>query len=215
MENENYQINGISTGSNEAFQQFDQPVRQSKTNPNSNYMLTGNQIPINIPVLIDYVIEKLKKYDSLLEVGQVMQESPYNSPIVYTLEDTRKIEIPQEIQKNAIAKYLEYKDMHIDQNKRHEENITIINNSNYNSTKQHYSKSQNKNQHNIQNKIILPEHNNYYVPQHKQLTPVPFLPNYRLQDDTNGENESNHLGLAILIILAVCAIYYCKNKNML
>jgi hypothetical protein len=108
----------------DTFQKFDSRTKSSA------YKMTGNQIPINVPVLVQFVHSKLREYDDLVSHGVIPQESPYTTPIVYTMEDQRQIEIPQEIQNKAIASYLAYVNTHLDSGKRLSENMAIVNNSN-------------------------------------------------------------------------------------
>lgn len=70
----------------------------------ANY--TGNYIQIDPEVATRYVVKQLEKYDKMSDSGVETKMNPYNERIIMALEDGRQIEIPDDIQRLAIAKYV-------------------------------------------------------------------------------------------------------------
>jgi len=76
--------------------------------------MTGKSIPISTTVLMEYVMNNLIKYHEYLEAtGEEPDFNPYKQPIVYTLEDGRSIEIPENVKIEAI-KVWQKKNLNID-----------------------------------------------------------------------------------------------------
>lgn len=65
--------------------------------------MTGKSIPVNTTVLMQYVIDSLRKYHEYIEAtGEEPDINPYSTPLVYRLEDGRAIEIPDKVKEEAI-----------------------------------------------------------------------------------------------------------------
>ena len=70
-----------------------------------SYNYTGANIPIDLNTAIIYVIKLLKEYDENLAKGILIKNSPYNDKITMKMDDNNIIEIPYEIQREAIKKW--------------------------------------------------------------------------------------------------------------
>lgn len=76
--------------------------------------MTGKSIPVSTTVLMEYVMNNLIKFHEYLEAtGEEPEFNPYKQPIVYTLEDGRSIEIPENVKIEAI-KVWQKKNLNID-----------------------------------------------------------------------------------------------------
>ena len=64
-----------------------------------SYQITGNKIPVTKDELIIYMKEQLSAFDS----GMSKNTNPYTDAIIYNTKDGKMIQIPQEIQKEAIT----------------------------------------------------------------------------------------------------------------
>ena len=72
------------------------------------YKKTGNKVPIKIDELMNQVYDKLDQHDRLVAAtGATPDYSPYKDPIVYTTQDGRTVQIPDEIQRQAIKDWIE------------------------------------------------------------------------------------------------------------
>lgn len=68
-----------------------------------SYQFTGKTVPIQTSVLLEYVLNKFKKYDEYVEsTGEEPEYNPYSSPILYRLDNGKVIEVPKEIIKEAV-----------------------------------------------------------------------------------------------------------------
>jgi hypothetical protein len=70
----------------------------------ANY--TGNFIQINPDQANNYVLTQLRKYDVMTSKGIEPKTNPYREPIIMTLDDSRQVEIPDEIQRAVIAQHV-------------------------------------------------------------------------------------------------------------
>lgn len=70
-----------------------------------NYNYTGANIPIDINIVISYTIKQLKEYDDKLSQGILLSKSPYNDKIIMKMENDKIIEVPYEVQQEAIKKW--------------------------------------------------------------------------------------------------------------
>lgn len=74
-----------------------------------NYKYTGKNIPLQLDTGINYVIEKLKAYDNALATNPDLitrSDSPYNHKIIMKTNEGKYIEIPTEVQREAIKKWM-------------------------------------------------------------------------------------------------------------
>ena len=71
----------------------------------SSYKLTGNSIPVSLYELIKYTKALLFKYDRFIKKGLTPKHCPYTEPIIYTLSNGKQIQVPKEIQMNAIKEW--------------------------------------------------------------------------------------------------------------
>ena len=95
------------------------------------YSYTGNDIPIDINLMTLYVIDLLKKYDENIKKDPTSKSSPYEDKITMKTKDEKYIEIPNDVQQEAINKWKIIKiDMEYDTKKKKiEEKITKLSNS--------------------------------------------------------------------------------------
>ena len=69
----------------------------------TDFIQTGNAVPVSEQELYEYVYENLERYDNLLQASEAQPSySPYTQPIIYTSNNGKQVQIPEEIQKNAI-----------------------------------------------------------------------------------------------------------------
>ncbi len=66
----------------------------------SGYIPTGNDIPINLYELEEYIEQKLDEYDK----NENLPTNPYKDPLVYKTSDGRTVEIPKNIKNDFIKK---------------------------------------------------------------------------------------------------------------
>ncbi|ARF11545.1 hypothetical protein Klosneuvirus_1_402 [Klosneuvirus KNV1] len=66
-----------------------------------SYKQTGNKIPVTKDELINYIHEQLTFYD----VGKLKDMNPYTQPIIYITKEGKMIQVPQEIQQEAVASW--------------------------------------------------------------------------------------------------------------
>jgi len=73
-------------------------------------MHTGNNISIPEEELISFVHFSLARYEELVDAsGSDPSYSPYSQPIIYTTQDGKQVQIPEEIQQNAIQIWMQQK----------------------------------------------------------------------------------------------------------
>ena len=76
----------------------------------NKYQKTGNNIPIPVDELVAYVQERLNQYDMLTQATEAVPSyNPYTHPIIYPREDGKTVQIPEDIQKQAVGIYLRKK----------------------------------------------------------------------------------------------------------
>src|SRR5689334_21468905 len=66
-----------------------------------SYKQTGNKVPVTREELINYTHKQIHAYD----VGKLKDMNPYTEPIIYVTKDGKMIQVPQEIQKEAVASW--------------------------------------------------------------------------------------------------------------
>ena len=66
-----------------------------------SYKQTGNKIPVTKDELINYIHEQLTFYD----VCKLKDMNPYTQPIIYITKEGKMIQVPQEIQQEAVASW--------------------------------------------------------------------------------------------------------------
>lgn len=64
-----------------------------------SYKNTGNKIPVTREELINYMNKQLAAYDS----GKLQNPNPYTEQVIYITKDKKMIQIPQDIQREAVA----------------------------------------------------------------------------------------------------------------
>ena len=71
-----------------------------------NYMMTGNNVPINKSELVAHVKLQLEEYT---KAPVKPNFNPFENPIIYKTSDGKMIQIPQDIQMNVIKEWQEHK----------------------------------------------------------------------------------------------------------
>lgn len=78
----------------------------NNTSDPNEYQFTGKQIPLKVNELVAFVHQKLEQYDNLVkETKSVPFYSPYAHPIIYTTPEGKTVQIPKEIQQQAIDQW--------------------------------------------------------------------------------------------------------------
>lgn len=72
----------------------------------NNYQYTGNSVPISALDTSAHVIALLEDYDRRMNEGINPSINPYKDRIVMTTQEGRMIEIPQDIQEDAIQQWV-------------------------------------------------------------------------------------------------------------
>ena len=70
-----------------------------------SYNYTGVNVPIDLNSTLIYVIKLLKEYDENLSKGIVNKNSPYNDKISMKIDNDNVVEVPYDIQREAIKKW--------------------------------------------------------------------------------------------------------------
>jgi len=70
---------------------------------------TGKVIPINQTLVMLYMFSLLDQYDIAIELKKSVEVDPYRDNIIMKTDDGKYIEIPIEMQKYAIQKWIETK----------------------------------------------------------------------------------------------------------
>lgn len=70
---------------------------------------TGNIIPIDQNLIMSHMFSLLKQYDIDSELKSPTKIDPYRDDLIMKTTDDRYIEIPREIQKYAVQKWIEMK----------------------------------------------------------------------------------------------------------
>ena len=76
---------------------------------NSNYRLTGNNIPINEALVMAHVKGQLDEYQKAINSSVKPTFDPLNNPIIYTTPEGKTIQVPQQIQTKAIQEWQQSK----------------------------------------------------------------------------------------------------------
>lgn len=71
-----------------------------------NFEYTGKSKPITLERCIKYVMDRLREYDTDMGKKSGIKESPYNSKIIMEVEKGKFVEIPNEVQNEAVRKWL-------------------------------------------------------------------------------------------------------------
>ena len=75
------------------------------------YRETGKKIPLTVEELHVHVIDKLYQYDELIKSTKTKPEQdPYVDPIVYVTKEGKTVQVPQNIQENAVKVWIAEKD---------------------------------------------------------------------------------------------------------
>jgi hypothetical protein len=83
----------------------------SRNNNNSiptspDYKQTGNKIPLSVDELASHVKQQLYQYDRLKDITQSEPGfNPYKNPVIYTTEEGKTVQIPAELQGQAIQQW--------------------------------------------------------------------------------------------------------------
>ncbi len=73
---------------------------------NQQYQQTGKSIPIQVPELISFVHNKLDQYVALTNATQMKPDfDPFSDPLIFTTQEGKLIQIPKDIQKQAVASW--------------------------------------------------------------------------------------------------------------
>lgn len=74
------------------------------------YVKKGSDIPIQKDKMMNFIIEKLYEYDQYVaKTNNVPQFSPYVHPIIFPIDEKKTVQVPQEIQEEAITFWTEKK----------------------------------------------------------------------------------------------------------
>jgi len=88
------------------------------------YKETGNKIPLQVDELSSYVMDKLKQFDALVKTtGGKPEQNPYNDPIIYITSEGKTVQIPTEIQRNAVNQWNDMKNPSNQQNDMYDDQI--------------------------------------------------------------------------------------------
>lgn len=68
----------------------------------SEFQRTGNEIPIDKKEALKYVVDRLTEYNNNIENGIYNETNPYIEPIYLNLSNSKMVEVPDEIKKDAI-----------------------------------------------------------------------------------------------------------------
>jgi len=66
-----------------------------------SYKQTGNKVPVTKDELINYTHNQLQLHDA----GKLKDMNPYTQPIIYITKEGKMIQVPQEIQQEAISSW--------------------------------------------------------------------------------------------------------------
>lgn len=85
----------------------------------SGYKTTGAQIPITKDELLYGVIDQLRQYDDLARRNQPTTHNPYQEPILYTTSNGQSVQVPSQIQQEAIQDWVQQRQI-LDQARQQE-----------------------------------------------------------------------------------------------
>lgn len=70
------------------------------------YRKTGNTHHIPLPDMIEHVVMKINQFNEIKEAtGGVPPQNPFSDPIVFTTKDGRTVQIPEQVQQQAVQEY--------------------------------------------------------------------------------------------------------------
>jgi len=75
-------------------------------NVNEDFEYSGNNLPINLNDTSLYVMALLNDYDKRMKNGDVPKINPYKDRLVMQMENGKFVEVPYEIQSEAVKKWL-------------------------------------------------------------------------------------------------------------
>lgn len=75
-------------------------------NVNKDFEYSGNNLPINLNDTSLYVMALLNDYDKRMKNGDVPKINPYKDRLVMQMENGKFVEVPYEIQSEAVKKWL-------------------------------------------------------------------------------------------------------------
>ena len=86
-------------------------MQQEPINLSPNkFTKTGRGIEVPFSDMYNYVIEKLAEYDNLLATTQnEPSTSPYNQPVIYITNTGKTVQVPVQVQAQAVQVWLENK----------------------------------------------------------------------------------------------------------
>lgn len=193
---------------------------------NIDYEMTGKSYPVSVDELLEHCKGKFMEYDQLVKgTGAQPQKSPYTDPIVYTTQEGKLVQVPLDIQKQAVTEY-----------KRDSQNISTSNsyeppgfdpNDSYANSRPLTTGDVNDvNRGNLIQELPqelpqdqpqkYPQHPQHQIPQHQ----IPQHPQRRRQYDIPSERvvvvkeQSDNTKMWILLGLAALIIFmFFKSKN--
>lgn len=170
-----------------------------------DFVQTGQNLPVSVEQLVKYVHMELDRYDNLVKMTEsIPNYTPYSNPIIFTTEEGKQVQIPEQIQQEAVKVWVNAKsqneqgDDYIEAKKQYEE----LQESPYG---REYQQQENiMEESNISNEPVIPEE---YVSQPIQVAP----PVQTASVNQKSDNTFLYLVIAIALILF---LYYCyKNKK--
>lgn len=70
------------------------------------YQQTGKKIPLKMDELMNFVVQKLEQFDYVVKgIGSVPDFNPYEDPIIYTTQEGKTVQVPKEIQRQAVINW--------------------------------------------------------------------------------------------------------------
>jgi len=156
----------------------------------TDYEKTGNNIPVSSEFLLNGVLNELERYDHLVSAtGNAPQFSPYTDPVIIDIDGNKQVQVPQQIQSQAIQIWTEQKSQ-----------PNMLNNE-YGAAKREYEE------------LVR---NNQSV---ERTQPNQLQNSQELNDDLQQKviivekTDNRYLYLLILVLICGAAYYYYHNKN--
>jgi len=194
-------------------------------NDPNDFENTGNQIPLKVDELVNFVHERLNQYDNLVETTQGQPTySPYREPIIYTSPEGKMVQIPKEVQKKAIDSWknrktqlkgsqdLEKQRMMIEQERlgisQYQNNYSDFNSSNL--------LIDNKEQNPIQELPVSNLHNeseNYYHNQYPNHYPNQYPKRQNNKEIIVVKENSDNILYFIILIISIGGLLYILNNK--
>ncbi len=154
---------------------------------------TGNNIPVNINQLVDHVHQELERHDDLVRMtNNEPNYSPYTNPILFTTGEGQQVQVPQDIQQQAIKMWVE--------SKQHEPEGNSDGRI-YAQANQQYKELQETPEQVQSQEEVKPES------QESTQTPAQSQPIYLIQ------NQDNTYFYLLLVIAGVGVMYYLYKNN--